>query len=554
MTRTTTITTVAALTLALAASVAAQDLTVFVVADDGTPLATDVYLPFGFGPWPVLLTRSPYGRAGQAEIGEVMSLLGVAYVAQDTRGRFDSGGSDTVFRDDGDDGRATLRWIVDQFWSDGRVMTWGPSALGITQYLMAPDAGPSLVCQVPMVASADLYNGAFFQGGAFRESLVTNWLAGQGSLPVLDEMLSHRTRDQWWAPLVSLSRASEITAAALHVAGWYDIFQQGTLDAFIRLQTSGGVGARGKQHLLIGPWTHSGTGGARAGELQYPLNAALDPTDMILPWIDFCLLGGSSEVESWPTARIYLMGAVDEPDAVGNRWLDIASWPPESRVESLYLAAGGRLEDLPPTNGEIAVLESDPGRPVPTLGGANLFADLVVDDRPMGDGPHDQRSIEEREDVLVFTSRVLTEPLTVVGHLEAMLWIVADTPDLDLAVRLTDVYPDGRSMLVTDGIRRARSRCGDDRECFLTPGEPTELTVDLWSTALVFAAGHRVRISVSGSNWPRFEVNPNHGGPFESDLAPVVAHTVLLSGPSWPTRLELPVLDPPRRSSRRVTP
>jgi hypothetical protein len=152
----------------------------------------------------------------------------------------------------------------------------------------------------------------------------------------------------------------------------------------------------------------------------------------------------------------------------------------------------------------------------------------------------------------VFETEPLSEPLLVVGPVRCALWLVPDTYDLDLAVRLTDVYPDGRSMLVLDGIERARMRCGDDRECLLTPGVPVELTVELWSTAIVFNAGHRIRIAVSGSNWPRFEVNPNHGGDLNIPASPVVAHPVLRFGPDYPSRLELPVLTQLRRPAGRL--
>ena len=204
-----------------------------------------------------------------------------------------------------------------------------------------------------------------------------------------------------------------------------------------------------------------------------------------------------------------------------------------------------------PAPGE-TVLVSDPLDPVPTLGGANLHPCREVDGRPMGAGSHDQRPIEARSDVLVYTSEVLEEPLTVMGPVRARILLRPDTPDLDLAVRLTDVYPDGRSMLVVDGIQRARMRCGADRECFLTPGEPVELEVDLWSTAIVFNAGHRIRVDVSGSNHPRFEVNPNDGTDLDDPDDWIVARPALLFGAEFPSRLELTVSEAPRRVTGRA--
>lgn len=537
--------------LAVAMVASAQSQSVTVPAPDGTPLATDIYLPPGSGPWPVLLSRTPYDKSDERELGIVASILGIAYVTQDTRGRFASGGADTVFRDDGADGHATLDWVLAQPWCNGRVATWGPSALGITQYMMAPGADPRLVCQMPIVATPDLYADAAFPGGAFREALLVNWLSGQGSLDVLDDFLAHRLRDAWWEPLDALSRAADVRAAGLHLGGWYDIFREGTLDAFRTIQQNGGAGARGRQYLVVGPWTHGDYGLNAAGQLTYPPNAVLDLDDLLLEWLDHCFNDGPSAVDDWPAVRVYLMGAVGEAGAPGNRWIGLASWPPAVSTMSLFLAPGGLLSPDPPLSAGLGTLTIDPADAVPTLGGANLFPDLVVDGRPMGDGPWDQGAIESRSDVMTFTTDPLDQPVTVMGPVRVRLWIEPDTPDLDLAVRLTDVYPDGRSMLVSDGIARARARCGDDRECLLTEGLPTEIEVDVGSTAIAFNAGHRIRIVVSGTNWPRFEVNPNHGAPFDSDLPPRIARPVLLGGPEHPSRLELPVPVSPRRVTSR---
>ncbi len=529
----------AAVVLALASPLAAQDQTTFLVAPDGVLLATDVYLPFGGGPWPAILIRTPYGKDGLWETGELLSVLGFATVTQDTRGRFDSTGEDTVFRDDGEDGRATVDWMTAQDWCDGRIGTFGGSAFAITQYMLAPDAGPALRSIMPVVATPDMYHHAFLQGGALRRSLAYHWLEDQGSLAMYDQLRQHRVRDHWWDPVEVLLHRGQVTAAGLHVGGWYDIFAQGTLDAFAALQRAGGDGARGRQYLVMGPWSHGSLGEREVGEIRFPADAELDLLDLVLPWFNHTLRGWANEVEDWSPVRLFLMGAADEPGAPGNRWIELATWPPPARTQRLYLGADGSLSGSTQAYGT-GDLVVDPTDPVPTLGGNNLFPDLEVDGRPMGDGPHDQRPIETRGDVLVFTSEVLAGPLEVVGRVSAVLWLVPDTPDLDLAVRLTDVYPDGRSMLVLDGIQRARMRCSDHRECLLTPGEPIEMTVDLWSTAMVFNAGHRVRVSVSGSNAPRFEVNPNHGGDLNEDGASVTARPQLLFGPEHPSRLQLP--------------
>jgi len=538
----------------LATSVpASSQMSVTVFADDGTPLATDVYLPLGSGAHPVILIRTPYGKDGFQEVCIVLALLRYACVAQDTRGRGDSGGVDTVFRDDADDGRTTIRWVSEQPWCDGNIGMFGGSAFGITQYLPAPGADPALRSIAPVVATPDLYHHAFLQGGAIREVLATNWLDGQGSGDFFDEVLYHRLKDAWWDPLEVLENVGSVHAAGLHVGGWYDIFGQGTLDGFMALQDRGGSGAAGRQRLIMGPWTHGGLFTNSAGALFYPLNAFRDPITLLVPWYDATLRDDPSEIDGWPVATIYLMGAVGERDAPGNRWLDLDRWPPPAFSRKFYLSAGGGLGMQPPRSGE-AILVSDPSDPVPTLGGANLHPNVQVGGRAMGDGPQDQRPIEDRPDVLTFTTTALAQPVTVVGPVRAKLWVVPDTLDLDLAVRLTDVYPDGRSMLVLDGVQRARMRCGNDTECLLTPGVPVQITVELWSTALVFNAGHRIRVAVSGSNWPRFEINPNNGADLNIKSMPVVARPRLLFGSERPSRIELPVLPVTRNATGRLQP
>jgi hypothetical protein len=348
-----------------------------------------------------------------------------------------------------------------------------------------------------------------------------------------------------------LDHAGSVHAAGLHIGGWYDVFSQGTLDGFSTFQERGGSGAAGRQHLVMGPWTHNDLLSRQAGALTYPANAALDVLDLLLPWYEATLHDEPSAIADWPVVRAYVMGAVGEPGAPGNVWVGFDRWPPRAATHELFLTAAGGLDAVEPAGGELPLV-SDPDHPVYTLGGANLFPDLIVDGRPLADGPQDQRPIEARGDVAVFETEPLAEPLLVVGPVRCALWLVPDTPDLDLAVRLTDVYPDGRSMLVLDGIERARMRCGDDRECLLTPGVPVELTVELWSTAIVFNAGHRIRIAVSGSNWPRFELNPNDGGDLNIPSSPVVAHPVLRFGSDQPSRLELPVLTALRRVAGRL--
>ncbi len=541
-------------------------------APDGIQLATDVYLPAGNGPWPVVVTRTPYNKRDPGHYGtwcQTLAQHGYACVAQDCRGRFESGGTDTVFRDARRDGHATIEWIAEQYWCNGSIASVGGSAMGLTGYAMAPGAPPQLKCVVAAVATPDVYSHIFSHGGSVRWELAYNWLEGQGSIEVFDEFLDHRLRDEWWQDYDWLSSPPSVNVKTLHFGGWWDLYIQGPIAAFREYQNRGGDAAVDNQYLIMGPWHHftldadwlaqTFPGDRMTGELGFPDNAfpggwpfAEDGWQMLLDWLGYCLNDEPTAAASWPHAQIYMMGAVGEPDAPGNMWIGLESWPPRTSQVPYYLTPEGGLIRAVPNEGEL-MLEIDPENPVPTLGGANHFGDLEVDGRPMGIGPFDQRSVEERDDVLTFTSDVLGEPVTVAGRVRCRLWIRPDSPDLDLSVRLTDVYPDGRSMLVLDAVQRARMRCGDDRECFLVPGEPTEIEIDLWSTAIVFNEGHRIRVAVAGSNWPRFERNPNDGGDLRTGT-PVVVHPMVLFGDRYPSALHLPVVPTPRRPSARRAP
>ncbi len=534
---------------AVAASAAGQTFSVSVPAPDGTQLATDVYFPIGagFGPWPVILQRTPYGKRLNTvkDACYLFNLWGYACVGQDERGRGDSGGTYTGYVDEGPDGRATIEWIARQLWCDGNIGTFGASALGMTQYALSPGAPPALKCMVPIVATPDFYHHAVYEGGALRYALVHGWLEDQDALDLFGPLTAHRLWDSWWAGWAVLPKVATINVPTLHIGGWYDIFQQGSLDAFTAFQHHGGPEAVGRQRLVIGPWTHYGTFQPTSGQFTFPPNSIY--VDNIFPvvheWFDFCLKGQASGAERWPVVQVYLMGAVGEEDAPGNTWLKLPDWPPVTSPKLLFLDASRGLATVVPAAGERGLI-ADPANPVPTVGGQELSSES---------GPYDQSWIESRADVLTFTTPVLDAPVTVVGRVRCTVWIRPDTPDLDVAVRLTDVYPDGRSMLVTDGIQRARMRCGDDRECFLTPGTATEIAVDLWSTAIVVNAGHRIRIDVSGSNALRFEVNPNDGGDLNTPGVGIVAHPAVLVGPDHPSRLELPVLKDARTVRRRLT-
>ena len=487
-----------------------------VVMRDGVQLATDVYLPRGDGPFPTVVTRTPYGRGDHMLLVDGLRAAGVALVAQDMRGRFDSEGVDQVFTTDGDgelkDGYDTLEWVVDQTWCSGAVGTLGDSAEGIVQYMQASADPPGLAVMFAGVATPNLYSDAVFQGGVPREALLHIWLEEQGSLHFLDEVAAHPYEDAFWAPVQTHDQASSVHAAGFHLGGWFDIFQAGTIDAFLVYQDHGGEGAAGAQKLVIGPWTHGGGWDQQQGELTFPESATTLPSGNVFDVLFNHHLGLehpdiTGHPDDIPAVQYYVMGDTEDPDAPGNEWRAAETWPPPASARRLYLQADGGLAEQCPTGGEDSVTDYvyDPADPAGTVCGHNL--NLVA-------GPCDQRAVEDRPDVVVFDSGPLAAPLEITGPLSAHLFVDIDQPDTDLIVKVTDVYPDGRSMLMAEGALRLATRGRTDGLTPLQSGEVIEAVVDLWDLSLIINTGHRLRLSVTSSNTPRFAASQNNGLPY----------------------------------------
>ncbi|MBU0497289.1 MAG: CocE/NonD family hydrolase [Candidatus Thermoplasmatota archaeon] len=477
--------------------------TIMVEMRDGIHLATDVYRPkVRLLPHGSILVRTPYNKDNLAVLGLIFSLYGWPTVIQDMRGRFASEGEDTVFFNDHTDGADTLAWIANHSWSNGKIATIGLSALGIPQYLMAGTNPPELSCQGIIVATPNLYKHAIFQGGQLRKSLVEGWLEDQGSLQMLKEIIKHENYSlDYWTNVSLEDNWQDVNVPAIHMGGWYDIFLQGIIDGFHGYQNSGGPGAVGNSKLIIGPWTHVGFISRTQGELTYPLNSIRIfwitlLRDMIM---QYTMNRGGGYMD-WPAVSYYVMGAVEEWGAQGNEWRFADSWPVPSIQRLWYFHANGMLQTVPGGDHEPLTYHYDPMYPVPTRGGQNLNIE---------EGPLDQSSIETRDDVLIFTSAVLDEPYEVTGAISAHLFVSSDCVDTDFTVKVTDLYPDGRSMLITDGIVRMRNRNGMDHWEFMEPGSIYGVDVDLWSTSYIWNTGHRIRVAVSSSNYPRFLANPN---------------------------------------------
>lgn len=511
---------------------------------DGVELATDVYLPpESNGPWPVLLIRTPYGREDDTSLLSYTN--DYALVVQDVRGQYDSDGKFRPFHDDGwgdlQDGYDTVQWINDQLWSNGKIGTFGASALGITQHMLAGTSPPGVACQFILVAGDNLYPQLYFQGGAFRLNMVTTWLRERDASYWLDTIIEHPHYDEFWDSVNAETRIEMIDLPAYHIGGWYDIALEGTINAFLTRQMEGAEGARGNQKLLIGPWTHNDLFKTKQGEVVYPANAAMDEEALLSRWIDYWLRDDDTGIMDEPPVRYYVMGDLLDPEAPGNVWRETTTWPPyDLSPQPYYMHEGGSLSThLPEEEDTASTYLFDPENPVPTHGGANLYLPA---------GPYIQTPLESRSDVIIFSTPPLEEPLEVTGNVKVILYASSDTVDTDFTAKLTDVYPatdeypEERSLLVADGIIRARYRNSSTTPELMTPGIIYRFEVDLWATSIFFNKGHRIRLALSSSNSPRFDVNTNTGEEFYNKEDPIKATNTIYYNTTYPSHILLPVI------------
>ena len=501
--------TAAVITFALTYAACAVE-TVMVPMRDGTKLATDYFLPPGDGPFPVIVTRSPYAK----KAGHVFSMLfgakGMAFVIQDTRGRGDSEGTDAVFGDDGwgehQDGVDTIQWVKAQPWCNGKVGTFGMSALAITSLLCA-SAGDPLTCQASWVGASQFYGEIAYSGGVFLKALAEKWTESQGSKYICDTWKSHPTYDAYWQGYNMDARAPKVDAPGLHVGGWWDIFGQGTVNAFASRQHNGAKNSKGQQYLIIGPWGHGGPMGAKYGDLPLKDNNKFDINSETLNFLAYYLTEDTGKPFDAPAVRYYTVGDVEAPDAPGNEWRTADDWPPFPTTETpLYLSADKSLSPTAPDSADAKLsFVFNPGDPCPTKGGANLTIDP---------GSFDQRELESRPDVLAFASAPLDAPIQKTGQVRVRLYVSTDAADTDFTAKLLDIYPDGRAFNMLDGIRRVRFRKGYEKPELLTAGDVGELEIELGPISLIVNKGHRIGVHISSSNYPRYEVNPNTGADF----------------------------------------
>ncbi|MEP6708318.1 MAG: CocE/NonD family hydrolase, partial [Pyrinomonadaceae bacterium] len=481
-------------------SQAAQPIEQMAPMRDGVKLSTSIYLPEGKGPWPVVLVRTPYGKASQARLNGGWTKSGFAFVAQDCRGTFKSEGKYRPFADDQSDGYDAVEWIARQPWSNGRVGMFGASAMGIAANEAAMANPPHLVAAFVMAARSSGYEQSSFMGGVFRKEMNEDWLKRQKAEWLLEETFKHQNHDDYYDNTEMPRHWEQVRVPIYNYGGWYDIFNQGNIDNFVGLQMKAEALGAGNQKLIMGPWGHG-----PLEEVKYPANSGVGAfggtlsVELAMRWFDYWLKGADNGIMSEPPVRYYVMGDVTDPKAPGNEWRTALAWPVPARITSYFLNPGGILsEKLPQEEESTDSYKYDPANPVPTIGGANLFQKK---------GPMDQRAIGERKDVLKFATPVLPSPVEVTGRVTVELWAESDAPDTDFMAKLVDVYPDGTERLVLDSALRARFREGFDHEVLMKKGEVYKFKIDLWSTSLIFNQGHRIAIHVSSSNDPRFDPN-----------------------------------------------
>ena len=563
---------------------------------DGTVLRANVFRPSGDGPFPVLLTRLPYGKdlplANSVLNPYEAARLGYIVVVQDVRGRFASGGEWDAFVAERADGYDSVEWAAQLPGSNGKVGMYGASYFGFTQLAAAREQPPHLRAMAPFMTWARTEEGPLFRGGAVELGLTRHWSAinsldtslrrtrptgdprqimggimrvasdldalperGYAELPIKgfstrrnDDALNgvdraiERRADVAYLDIASAAPGYDGLAQypAMHIGGWYDIFLGGTLENYQ------GMRARGQapQKLLIGPWSHTSQD-ERVGAVHFGFGASIglinlqtDLYSLELRWFDRFLKDIPNQIDQEAPVQIFVMGV--------NQWRTEQEWPLARAVATpWYLHSGGSANSAsgdgtlsPAASGDEPADQYtyDPLNPVPTAGGAFLMHPLYQN------GPQDQRAIEQRPDVLVFTSAPLTAPMEVTGPITVTLFAATDAPDTDFVARLVDVHPDGFARPLTDGIIRARMRNGFAHEELLTPGQVYEFTIDLWATSNVFGAGHQIRLDVTSSNFPRWDRNLNTAEPYGEGTEAVVARQTILHDRAHPAHVVLPIV------------
>ena len=547
---------------------------------DGLHLSTDVYLPrasdqSSTAKFPCVLIRTPYNNGSTVNIRKARSLAdaGYACVLQDVRGRWDSDGSWDPFLAEAEDGYDTQTWIGQQPWSNGRIGMSGRSYLGAVQWLSAPLGNPNVVCLAPQSICVDYLTGLVRPGGAFQLGVLCNWglrVVGRSSqdidfdnwteicrvLPIgdiagragrhmkfWDQWMDLPGSDPYWAAIDTRPHWDQLTVPALVFGGWYDLYAGQAFEQFNGLRLHGGSDEARQSQLIMGPWPHhlgnDLSTAPRTGDIDFGASSVVNVDAVERAWFDQWLKEDSDPTLDRPPLRLFVMGV--------NRWQDEHEWPLartdwqqwhlHSQGSANSVRGDGELRLDTPSEQPHDKCVYDPEFPVQTVGGANCCSPNI---EPWG--PYDQRPVEARNDVLVYTSAVLENDLEVIGPITLRLHAATDGPDTDWTAKLVDVSPSGYAMNLCDGIVRARYRLGQDVGRMLIPGRVEMYDIEVGVTANVFRRGHQIRLEVSSSNFPRFDRNLNTGNDLARDSEIRVAQQKVFHDPSYPSHLLLPVI------------
>jgi hypothetical protein len=556
---------------------------------DGVTLRADIYHPAAEGKYPVLLTRTPYNKDSMSPIGFKGAGRGFIVVVQDVRGRYNSEGEWYTFKNEINDGYDTVEWAAALPNSNGKVGMFSGSYVGATQMLAAIAHPPHLAGICPIVTASNYHENWTYQGGAFEQWFNESWtsslaqdtlnrkvneaknaLVGSTVLPLNQypvfnlgaphdgaalthalapyflDWLDHPTYDDYWKQWSIEENYQNIQVPALTIAAWYDIFQGGSLRNYMGMKAhAGNEAARNGQHLIVAIGGHSGWG-RTVGTVDFGPDAPFDENAVILDWYDYLFLGKQNEFANGKPVKIFVMGR--------NEWRYEDEWPLKRAKETRY-----RLFGLHPANGANGVSGSggllepgvltrtsgspsdtftyDPANPVPTVGGP-----LCCDAVHLAPGPRDQKEVEGRPDVLVYSTPPLEQDLEVTGPVTLDLYASTSAADTDFTGKLVDVAPDGTAINLTEGILRAKYRESTSEAKPIVPGQVYEYKIDMWSTSNVFLKGHRIRLEVSSSNFPRFDRNLNTGKDAATDSTFVKATNTILHDAAHPSALILPVV------------
>jgi len=521
----------------------------WVEMSDGTKLSTNVYYsPLAGGKngvAPVMLIRTPYNKDtfGMDYYASLYLSQGYHVVFQDIRNTHASEGeiTDLMFVDCASDGADTIAWILTNTWCNGKVGTVGASALSINTFFLAGMGPEGLVVQTQMFGVPDLYRDGLIED-CFRYDLVANWIEATAptnfryQLDTIYDLLNSQdlSHPAYLATTLNAGENnwSRVDVAGLHVGGWHDVFLGGTLRGYMGYDDNGTANARDKQALIVGPWTHGAIFTPIQGEITYPLNSI--GIGKIFDWelkiFDEALLGTPTDLWDNDHVLYYLMGDTTDPTVDANYWKTAEDWPLNYQWNEWYL--GNKSGEMVLVDDQTTLTSAanysylyDPRDPCPTIGGNNLGGSF---------GPRNQASLLSRDDVIDFTSDVLTEPYTIEGDIKMDLFFKSNCNDTDFMVRLVDVYPDGRNMLIIDGGKMARLRKSMYNMTFLNDSAPEteyEMTINLFASAYQFNAGHQIRLIITSSNYPRYAINPNTGGPITDHYSEgKIANNTIITG------------------------